>query len=236
MGLSFQEIKDDPADLIRRSVNKLYSLWLTWTYPFASIGKNVSIHYSCELVRPVAKDISLGDRVTLGRDVWLNVACKDLRTKPAIILEDGCCIGRRCMITARNQVRIGCNTIFGPSVLIADHNHAYEDVNLPIQQQGIEKGGTVRIEEGCWLGYGAAVLCTKGELVIGRNSVIGANSVVTRSVPPYCVVAGNPSKIVKHFDVQSKRWLKGAPAISTREAEPDDNQVSRLEALAVPQL
>lgn len=236
MGLSFQEVKEDPAELVRRSVNKLHSLWLTWTYAFASIGKNVSIHYTCELARPYAREISLGNRVTLGRDVWLNVACKEVRTKPAIVLEDGCCIGRRCMITARNQIRIGRNTIFGPSVLIADHNHAYEDVNVPIQLQGIQRGGTVWIEEGCWLGYGAAVLCTKGELVIGRNSVIGANAVVTRSVPPYCVVAGNPSKIVKHYDVERKRWVTGAPAISAHQAETSDDQVSSSEDLPVLQV
>jgi acetyltransferase-like isoleucine patch superfamily enzyme len=208
MSISLQEIREDPSQLVRRSVNKLHSLWLTWTYPFVSIGKNVSVHYSCELIRLFAREISIGNRVTLARDVWLNVACRDVRKEPAIIIEDGCGIGRRSMISARNQIRIGRNTIFGPSVCVIDHNHEYQDVTVPIQHQGISKGGTIRIEEGCWIGFGAAIICTKNELVIGRNSVVGANSVVTRSVPPYSVVAGNPAKIVNQYDPVKKTWMR----------------------------
>lgn len=208
MSISLQEIREDPFQLVQRSINKLHSLWLTSTYPFASIGKNVSVHYSCDLKRLYACRISIGNQVTLAGDVWLNVACyRDVRTQPAIIIEDGCGIGRRSMISARNQIRVGRNTIFGPSVCVIDHNHEYEDVTVPIQHQGIAKGGTIRIEEGCWIGFGAAILCTKNELVIGRNSVIGANAVVTRSVPAYSVVAGNPAKIVKRYDPAKKVWV-----------------------------
>ena len=61
-------------------------------------------------------------------------------------------------------------------------------------------------EEGCWIGYGAAIVCSRDELVIGRGSVIGANSVLTRSVPAYSVVAGNPGRIVKQYDSVRKNW------------------------------
>jgi acetyltransferase-like isoleucine patch superfamily enzyme len=71
-------------------------------------------------------------------------------------------------------------------------------------------GGTIRIEEGCWIGYGAAVVCSRDEVVIGRGSVIGANSVITRSVPAYSVVVGNPGRIVKQYDPISKNWEIGA--------------------------
>ena len=70
--------------------------------------------------------------------------------------------------------------------------------------------GTIRIEEGCWIGFGAAIVCGQGELVIGRNSIVGANSVVTRSVLPYSVVTGNPARVAKSYDPSREQWVIGA--------------------------
>lgn len=98
--------------------------------------------------------------------------------------------------------------MLGPSVLITDHSHGFSDVTVPIHAQGLTAGGTVRIERNCWLGHGAAVVCTSGDLVVGRNSVVGANSVVTRSVPAFSIVAGNPAKIVKQYDPTADEWVK----------------------------
>jgi acetyltransferase-like isoleucine patch superfamily enzyme len=213
MNNSRQEIREDPFAGFSLLANRLHSLWLAWTYPFASIGKNVSVHYSCDLPRSRANYIKLGDRVILGREVWLNIPNVSICFEPAIIVGDNCGIGRRSVISAKNQIHIQRNTIVGPSVLIMDHNHAFEDVSLPIPQQPMTPGGKIRIEESCWIGFGAAILCGRGELVIGRGSVVGANSVVTRSVPAYSVVAGNPARIVKQYDSVKKTWVAGSSGI-----------------------
>jgi acetyltransferase-like isoleucine patch superfamily enzyme len=110
------------------------------------------------------------------------------------------------MITAKNRVELEEDVLLGPAVVIADHGHEFSDANRPIHAQGLTPGGIVRVEKNCWLGYGAAIVCSSGELIIGRNSVVGANSVVSRSVPPYSVVAGNPAKIVRRLDEKSGTW------------------------------
>ena len=119
------------------------------------------------------------------------------------------------------------NVIVAQSVLIIDHNHFYEDIGIPVMDQGLNEGGRIRIGEGSWIGHGAAIVCPRGELTIGRNSVVAANAVVTRSVPPYSVVFGSPATIIKQYDPETRAWHLGPKTsrakrngVSTTQAGP----------------
>jgi acetyltransferase-like isoleucine patch superfamily enzyme len=201
---------EDPSYWIARAHRKVHSLWLTRTYPFASIGHHFSAHPSCDIRRSVSGYMRIGNSVLLERNVRLDIPIAPTKEELVILIGDGCAFGQRATILAINRVQIDQNSIFAPSVLIADHNHEFEDVTLPIREQGGTRGGTVRIEEGCWVGFGSAIVSTQGELVIGRNSVVGANSLVTRSIPPYSVATGNPARVVKHFDSEKGEWVLGS--------------------------
>ena len=201
---------EDPSYWIARARRKVHSLWLTRTYPFASIGHHFSAHPSCDIRRSVSGYMRIGNSVLLERNVRLDIPIAPTKEELVILIGDGCAFGQRATILAINRVQIEQNSIFAPSVLIADHNHEFEDVTLPIREQGGTRGGTVRIEEGCWVGFGSAIVSTQGELVIGRNSVVGANSLVTRSIPPYSVATGNPARVVKHFDSEKGEWVLGS--------------------------
>ncbi len=190
---------EDPLRWITHLANRLRSLSMRWTYPFASVGSNFRAHYTCDLRRSIAPYVKIGDSVLLDRDVWVNIPVFPDHGEPMILFEEGCRIGRRCMISARNRIHFGRNVVCAPSVLVMDHNHAFEDIEIPIKLQGITPGGTIRIEEGCRIGFGAAIICGKGELVIGKNSEIGANAVVSRSIPPGSIVAGNPGQVLHGF-------------------------------------
>ena len=195
---------------VSRTIRKLNSLRLATTYPFASIGKRFSAHPTCDLRRSVAGYMKIGNGVLFERNVRLDVPLVPKKDELVIIIGDGCVFGQRTTILSINRVEIEKNSIFAGSTLITDHNHAFEDVAIPIRDQGGTEGGTVRIEEGCWIGFGAAIVSSQGELVIGRNSVVGANSLVTRSIPPYSVVTGNPARVVKHFDTTKGEWVLGS--------------------------
>ncbi len=112
--------------------------------------------------------------------------------------------------SARNYIHIESDVDYFASVLIMDHNHEYGDVTRPIKVQGLSAGGTIRIEQGCWIGHGAAIVCNQGELVLGRNSVVAANALVTRSFPPYSVLVGNPARLAKQFDPVKGIWIGGS--------------------------
>lgn len=213
----------DPMTFFRRAVNKFNSLWLRYTYPFYSVGKKLSVHCGAQLEREIADRIKIGNFVILYEHSWLNVSASDNGGDPVITLEDGCVIGRRATISAKNSVHLDRDVLISQSVLIMDHSHEYEDINLPIKAQGVSEGGHIRIGRGCWIGHGAAIVCTKGDLTLGENCIVGANALVTRSFPAFSVVSGNPARVVKQFDFSRNAWVLGSSRpveaeVTTRDA------------------
>ena len=62
----------------------------------------------------------------------------------------------------------------------------------------------VLLENGVWIGNSTIIL---PGVTIGEKSIIGAGSVVTKSIPPYCIAAGNPAKVIKKYDFNTKMWV-----------------------------
>jgi acetyltransferase-like isoleucine patch superfamily enzyme len=201
----------DPLRLFDRIKTKLHTIWVRLAYPFAALGEGVSFHHTCDLRNTAL--MQLGDYLIVHKDVWLHAQLAgDTGGDPALIIDDHCFIGRRSHISAKNHIHIERGVMLAASVLIEDNSHRFEDVSLPIRYQGTTRGGRIHIGSGCWIGQGAVILCDKGELTLGRNCVVAANAVVTRSAPPYSVLAGNPARIVKHYDPAKGAWVLGASA------------------------
>jgi serine acetyltransferase len=189
------------------------------TYPFASMGAHVSIHPTCSIDRKNAHRIKLGSRVSIEKDscLTLNVPPDEDRKEPVIVIDDNCVLHWRTLIGAKNRVHLERDVLIAQDVLIVDQNHAYEDTTLPIGDQGFTKGGTIRIGQGSFIAHGASVICSRGDLVLGRNCFVAAHAVVTRSAPPYSVLSGNPAMIVRQFDPIKQAWVVG----SVRSAEAE---------------
>ena len=101
----------------------------------------------------------------------------------------------RFQCNAAQSVQIGQNVLIASNVSITDSDHVVEPV-MPTARNPKLVTRPVRIEDNCWLGQNVVVL--KG-VTVGRNSIVGASSVVTRSVPPRSVVAGNPARVIKRL-------------------------------------
>ena len=147
------------------------------------------------------RNIAIGAGSSIGDNVWLNICERDQQLRMRIgrvVL-----IGRGSMISTGGYLEMGDYCLTGPGVFVGDADHVFEDIYQPVLQQGATLGRSVVIEENCWLGKNAVV---SGHLTVGRGSVIGANSVVTRDIPPFSVVAGNPGVIVKMYNPVSATW------------------------------
>lgn len=123
-------------------------------------------------------------------------------------------MGSRSDIGERNRIDgnvvIGEAVLFGPDNYISSEDHRFENVALPVMDQGCyspsrDGHDDLRIGDGSWVGCHCAIV---GCVHIGKHCVIGANSVVTRDVPDYCVVTGAPAKVVKRFDFDNNTWVK----------------------------
>lgn len=171
---------------------------------FGHYGRNVYIQSGVSFVRP--EYISIGDHVTIGKHTDLYVHPPSSSSKRFLIeIGNHVHIGSYNILGARHGIVLEDYVLIGPHVMIGDHGHRYEQIDLPIKSQGVTQGGPIRIEEGCWIGANVFIL---PKVTIGRHSVIGANSVVNRDVPPYSVAVGVPARVVKRYDFERKAWVR----------------------------
>jgi acetyltransferase-like isoleucine patch superfamily enzyme/putative methionine-R-sulfoxide reductase with GAF domain len=177
---------------------------------FARQGKALAVQEGVDIVG--AEAIEIGNKVTIKRDVCLNVYA----AKSKISLKDEVLLNRGVDIKTTRKgnchIEIGESTLIGPytciagpghikigaSCLIASHGgiyasqHIFADPNRRIQSQGVSYEGIV-IEDDCWLGTGVKVL---DGVTIGQGSVIGAGAVVTKDIPPYSIAVGVPACVI----------------------------------------
>lgn len=145
--------------------------------------------------------ITIKDSVVIQKYSWLFAGKFDEFT-PELIINEGCAIGDFNHITAVRKVVIGKNVLTANRVYISDNLHNYEDISTPIMHQGVRFKGEVIIGDGTWIGENACIIGAK----IGKNCVIGANAVVTKDIPDYCVVVGAPARTIKKYNQDKKIW------------------------------
>jgi acetyltransferase-like isoleucine patch superfamily enzyme len=149
-------------------------------------------------------NISLGNNVYIAPKSWLAALPLTGESSTELIIGDGTNIGHFNHIYATKSIKIGKKVLTADKVYISDNLHSYEDINIPIIDQPIKQISSVEIGDGSWLGENVCVIGAK----IGKNCVIGANAVVTKNIPDYCVAVGAPARVIKRYCLEHNEWLK----------------------------
>lgn len=147
------------------------------------------------------KNIIISDNCFFQSGLWLySVGINS--EKPTLFIGKGSVFGYNNHITCVNNVHIGNNVLTANNVYISDNLHSYEDINIPIIKQPVKFKKQVIIGNGAWVGENVCIIGAS----VGNNSVIGANSVVTRDIPDFCVAVGSPARVIKKYDFRDECW------------------------------
>lgn len=151
-------------------------------------GKNITIMEKAQIM-PYSMMVSLGGgKIEIGKGATVSMFSR---------------------IGCAGYIKIGDYVAMGPNCFIADYNHEYQNISIPIKKQGRhftpkpDSSPNIEIGDGSWLGTHVAIA---GNIKIGRHCVIGANSVVTKDIPDYSVAVGSPAKVIKRYNFESGTW------------------------------
>jgi acetyltransferase-like isoleucine patch superfamily enzyme len=173
-----------------------------YKYLFRKLGRHSTVS---PFIHGVGLDcVSLGERSRISRNTRV-LALKQYHGQPftpEIAIGDNVSIGFGCTLSCVKRIQIGNDVTVGDNVYIADSHHDYKNIQFGVLDQPLIPG-RVSIGDGAWIGYGAFLA---GNVSVGEHAVVGANSVVTRPVPPYTIVAGVPARIIKRFDPETLQW------------------------------
>jgi acetyltransferase-like isoleucine patch superfamily enzyme len=136
--------------------------------------------------------LEIGPNTLLEPDVWLTAP-----GRARIRIGAGSFLNIGVMVAADTLVEIGDHCMFDNGCFVTDADHRFDDPGKPVPWQGFTSKGPTRIGDNVWCG--AHVVVTSG-VTIGERCVIGANSVVTRSLEPYSIAAGAPARVLRTIE------------------------------------
>lgn len=124
-----------------------------------------------------------GDNVNIDQGAWFN---------PELQIGDNSGVGMNCRLNGR--IHIGKDVMMGPECIMYSYSHAHNRIDIPMCQQGFEKETAIIIGDDVWLGARVIIL---PHVTIGNHTIVGAGAVVTKNIPDYAIVGGNPARVIR---------------------------------------
>lgn len=157
--------------------------------------RNLYIQYPCRIIGKSHIKLQNSFRSLSG----LRLECFDNYNgeyyTPLLVIGKNVSFNSNCHIGCINEVVIGNNVLIGSNVLITDHSHGRRniEIGIPPSEKKLWSKGKISIGDRCWIGENVCIL---PNVNIGNDCIIGAGSVITKDIPPFSTVVGNPQKII----------------------------------------
>ncbi|MCL6258962.1 acyltransferase [Aquiflexum sp. TKW24L] len=198
--------------MARMGIWMVRGLWLRWRFgavkglfligkgvtvrqaSYIHVGRNFIAQDHCEINGLSQKGLIFGDKVTIGS--YAIIRPTNLYGGEAGVglkVGNNSSIGPYAYIGCSGYIEIGDNVMMSPRVSIYSENHNFSQTESPMIEQGVTRS-FVKIEDDCWLAANSVILAG---VTVGKGSVVAAGSIVTKDVPPYSIVGGNPARIIK---------------------------------------
>ena len=186
--------------MIKAKVSQLFiRIYVHMKFKGANIGTDVIAIPKLSILNP--KYITVGDSCYFGKGCRIEAWDEYLDDKfcPKIVLGKDVRINSTCHIGCINRIVIGDQTLLGSHVMIIDHSHgrnAPSELSYHPSYRRLYSKGEIIIGKRCWICENAVIL---PGVHIGDETIVAASAVVTKDIPPRCVVAGNPAVVVKQL-------------------------------------
>jgi acetyltransferase-like isoleucine patch superfamily enzyme len=183
---------------------------------FAYFGEHVKIRPPFRFLNPQL--IRIGDRTSIREGAFIhaytdltylldqignnwthNFQKEDYLFQPEIVIGSDVQMGRFQLISCTNSIVIDNHVLFSERIFVGDNNHTFSHPDIPVMLQPNKKGKKIHIGEGTWIGIGSAIL---PGTQLGKNCVVGANSVVEGVFPSHSVIGPEKAKLLfrRHKD------------------------------------
>lgn len=147
--------------------------------PGAGLANRLRSFLARRVFKHMGHDVTVHAGVTFGSGVALEIG-------------DYSSLNRDCWIA--NDAVIGCDVMMGPEVIILSGSHNFSDTTRPMREQGAPPRDPVVIGDDVWIGTRTIVL---PGVTVGSHSIVGAGSIVTKNVPEWAIVGGNPARLIR---------------------------------------
>jgi acetyltransferase-like isoleucine patch superfamily enzyme len=164
--------------------------WVIVRHPQATIrfGRNVYLGPRFSLFIPAQGSFIVGDRVEFRRDFRAEVS-----ERGRVTIGSGCVFTYSVLIQCTTTIDIGERCVFAQSTILLDGQHRFRGLTRPMLEQGYDFR-PIRIDDDALITAKCTVMAD-----VGTRAVVGANSVVTKSVPAYTVAVGAPAQPIDYF-------------------------------------
>ncbi|MCD2436360.1 hypothetical protein LQE88_10255 [Acidaminococcus sp. NSJ-142] len=187
----------------RNLINKIFNHFI--------VGRNDTYLDSSSRILGI-KNMTIGHDFRAGKDLWLEAVTeyKGVKLAPKIEIGNGVSLSDFNHIGAAHYIRIGNHVLFGSKCYVTDHNHGiYKGENqsnpsVPPIERELTINGSVIIDDNVWIGDNVVIL---PNVHIGYGTIIGANSIVSKDIPPNSIAVGSPAHVIKKYDNKTGKWM-----------------------------
>ena len=197
-------------EVIMKFLKKIYHLFIkrdvvlsSYKWNFKKFGKNSTL-YSPRCIRG-KKYISIGNNTTILNDVRMQVYNDITKKASNIIIGNNCYIGYNNSFLAGGNIIVEDGVLLASNILITSENHSIDPESSVYYMNQSLLCNDIRICEGTWIGERACIL---PGVTIGKKCVIGAGSIVTKSIPDFSIAIGSPARVIKTYNFELHKWVK----------------------------